>query len=169
MDIWRKVLDKRPDARLAMIGDGPLDQDLRAMIKTHGMECNVEVLGFLDGEQKFEVFRQSRLVVHPATYDSGGMAAAEAMAWGLPGVSFDLEALKTYYPKGMIKTSPGDNRQFAENILSLLGDPDLYKKTAAEAHQLIVDDWDWRKRADLIFRQVFSEGGAGRVHEENGI
>ena len=43
------------------------------------------------------------MVVHPAIFDSGGMAAAEAMAWGLPGVSFDLPALKTYYPQGMIK------------------------------------------------------------------
>ena len=31
------------------------------------------------------------------------MAAAEAMAWGLPGVSFDLESLKTYYQKVWLK------------------------------------------------------------------
>jgi len=35
------------------------------------------------------------------------MAAMEAMAWSLPGVCFDLEALKTYYPKGMVKVPLG--------------------------------------------------------------
>jgi len=31
------------------------------------------------------------------------MAACDAMAWGLHGVSFDLEAFKTYYLKELYK------------------------------------------------------------------
>jgi glycosyltransferase involved in cell wall biosynthesis len=50
------------------------------------------------------------------------MAAWEAMACGLPGVSFDLPALRTYYPKGMLKTPCYDLKAFAENILKLLND-----------------------------------------------
>ena len=78
------------------------------------------------------------------------MAAAEAMAWGLPGVSFDLKALKTYYPKGMIKTRPGDIRQFADNILRLLDNARLYKNMSEDARSLIIETWDWNKRARFI-------------------
>jgi len=56
------------------------------------------------------------------------MSAAEAMAWGLPGVSFDLEALKTYYPKGMIKTPCFNHDKFAANIINLLSNQSLYQK-----------------------------------------
>ena len=111
-------------------------------------------MGFLDGPKKFEVFKQCRIVVHPATFDSGGMAASEAMAWGLPGVSFDLEALKTYYPKGMIKTSCFDTGEFAENILSLLSNPSQYKAMSLEALQLAHEEWEWNDRAKEIFTKI---------------
>lgn len=85
--------------------------------------------------------------MHPAIYDSGGMAACEAMACGLPGVSFDLPALKTYYPKGMIKTPCYDLKAFAENILKLLADEKLYKRTAKDALEW-AKEWDWDKKAE---------------------
>lgn len=155
MDIWRSVCQKKPNAKLAMIGIGPLENDIKEKIKRYGLENNIELLGFKDGQEKYEVFKQSKIMVHPATYDSGGMAAAEGMAWALPGVSFDLEALKTYYPKGMVKTEAGNIEQFSENILKLLSDKDYYEKISQDAHNLIVEVWNWDKRAELIYHKVF--------------
>jgi glycosyltransferase involved in cell wall biosynthesis len=154
LDIWRRVCDRRPGAKLAMIGDGQLAEEVRAKIARLGLAGNVELLGFRDGEQKYEVFKQSRVMAHPATFDSGGMAAAEGMAWGLPGVSFELEALKTYYPRGMVKVPCFDEQVFAETVLRLLDDEAFYREQAAEAHALIVEVWDWRKRAESIFRSL---------------
>ena len=113
------------------------------------------MLGFLDGGPKYDVFKKSRLMVHPAIYDSGGMAAAEGMAWGLPGVSFDLEALQTYYPKGMLKTEPGDLDGFATNVLRLITDGECFRKTSLDALALVREHWDWRARTDDIYREVF--------------
>ena len=126
------------------------------MIKKLGLLKNIYLIGFLDGPKKFEVFKQSRVVVHPATFDSGGMAAAEAMAWGLPGVSFDLKALKTYYPKGMLKTSCFDTDEFAENILNLLLSPSQYKTLSLEALQLAHEEWEWDHRAKEIYDQIIA-------------
>jgi glycosyltransferase involved in cell wall biosynthesis len=154
IDIWKLVCEKNPERKLLMIGDGELESEVKDKIKNLGLENNIELVGFADGEKKFEYFRQSKIMVHPATYDSGGMAAAEGMAWGLPGVSFDLEALKTYYPKGMIKTKMGSNEEFAKNILELINDKNLYEATAKNAHNLIVDVWDWKKRAKVILNNI---------------
>lgn len=155
VDIWRRVVEHRPGARLAMIGEGPLQSEIEARITAAGLRSQIDILGFLDGGAKYEIFKQSRIMVHPATYDSGGMAAAEGMAWRLPGVGFDLEALRTYYPKGMLKAAPGDLAQFAELILSLLNDNVKYSEQADAARAYIVEVWDWGKRADRVFRQVF--------------
>jgi glycosyltransferase involved in cell wall biosynthesis len=84
------------------------------------------------------------------------MASAEAMAWGIPAVSFDLEALKTYYPHGMIKIPFGELDTFAEGILELLSNEELYKQTARKARDLVMTQWDWDKRAELILKQVSS-------------
>jgi glycosyltransferase involved in cell wall biosynthesis len=154
IDIWQLVCQKRKNAKLAMIGNGPLEDQVKEAIKTKGLETDVDLLGFRDGVQKYEVFKNSRIVVHPATYDSGGMAAAEAMAWGLPGVSFDLEALKTYYPHGMIKVPQGDIQGFADEIIQLLSSEDHYLKIAGEAKNLIREEWDWKKRMVFIYSRV---------------
>lgn len=155
MDIWKLVCQSKPSAKLAMIGLGPLENDIGNKIKKYGLEHNIDLLGFKDGMEKYEIFKQSKIMVHPATYDSGGMAAAEGMAWGLPGVSFDLEALKTYYPKGMVKTEQENIEQFSKNILKLLNDKDYYDKMSSDAHALIAETWNWDKRADIIYHKVF--------------
>jgi glycosyltransferase involved in cell wall biosynthesis len=82
------------------------------------------------------------------------MAAAEAMAWGLPGVGFDLEALKTYYPEGMLKTQCFDLNEFARNILLLLSNRNTYETLSQEATRLIREQWDWEKRAEEIFKCI---------------
>jgi glycosyltransferase involved in cell wall biosynthesis len=154
IDIWANVCKAKPDARLAMIGNGPLEKEVRKKINEQNLEEQIDMLGFKDGNEKFEIFKMSKLMVHPAIYDSGGMAAAEGMAWGLPGVSFDLEALRTYYPKGMLKVPPRDITGFANSILELLRDENLYTNTANDARNLIIEKWDWEKRADEIMNNL---------------
>jgi glycosyltransferase involved in cell wall biosynthesis len=155
--IWQIVCSCIPKAHLVIIGSGPLENEIRNLITEYGLLKNIDLMGFLDGPKKFEVFKQSRIVVHPATFDSGGMAAAEAMSWGLPGVSFDLEALKTYYPKGMLKTSCFDIDEFANNILSLLSNHYQYKAMSLEALKLVHEEWEWNDRAKEIFTKIMVE------------
>jgi glycosyltransferase involved in cell wall biosynthesis len=151
VDIWKKVVAARPGSQLAMIGNGPLENDVQKKIRELGLADNIELFGFLDGEVKFDIFKNTRLILHPATFDSGGMAAAEAMAWGLPGVSFDLQALKTYYPKGMVKVPLNDIETFATEIIRLLDNKEYYEKVRADARDLIVQEWDWEKRAQQAY------------------
>jgi glycosyltransferase involved in cell wall biosynthesis len=149
IDIWNFVVQRKKSAVLAIIGVGDLEGEVRAKIKKYGLSDNITMFGFKDGVEKLKIFKDSRVVVHPAIYDSGGMAACEAMACGLPGVSFDLPALKTYYPKGMLKTPCYDLSMFAENIMKLLNDEKLYEKTAKDALDW-AKKWDWDRRAEEL-------------------
>jgi len=153
IDIWKAVCAKKNNAKLAMIGVGELENAVMNKIKRYDLEQNIVLFGFKDGIEKIKIFRDSRVVVHPAIYDSGGMAACEAMACGLPGVSFDLPALKTYYPKGMLKTPCFDLEAFALNILKLLKDESFYKKTATDALDW-AKEWDWDKRAIVLLDAI---------------
>ena len=123
-----------------------LEEEFEEKISKYGLENNIAFFGFKDGVEKLKIFKDSKVVVHPAIYDSGGMAACEAMACGLPGVSFDLPALKTYYPKGMLKTPCYDLKRLRRNILKLLNDEKLYERTAKDALEW-AKEWDWDKRA----------------------
>ncbi len=155
IDIWREVVAKKSNAKLAIIGNGGLEHELKEKIAEFNLGKNIDMLGFKDGKEKYAIFKGSKMILHPAIYDSGGMAAAEGMAWGLPGISFDLEALKTYYPQGMIKTKCFDKQEFADNILKLLSNASFYEHVSEEARELIFEVWDWNKRADGIYDRIF--------------
>lgn len=156
IDIWNIVTQKLPQAKLAIIGNGPLESQVIKKIKRFKLANNIKLFGFLDGTPKNKVIQQSKIVVHPAVFDSGGMAAAEAMVFGLPGVSFDLESLKTYYPIGMIKTPCFNLKKFADNIINLLTRPNLYKRNSIRASELIYNHWLWPKKSTNIFFQTFN-------------
>ncbi len=155
IDIWKIVVDKIPTAKLAMIGDGPLMEEVRTKIKDLNLEKNIHLLGYVfDGPLKYKIFSQSKLVVHPSFYDSGGMAAAEAMAFGLPCVGFDLKSYESYYPKGMIKVKVGDLNKFAEVILELLEDESKRDKIGKEAQEMINKSWNWDHRVSKLTQVI---------------
>jgi glycosyltransferase involved in cell wall biosynthesis len=149
IDIWKHVCERKKNAKLAMIGVGELENEIKAKIKKYGLENNIVLFGFKDGIEKLKIFKECRIVVHPAVYDSGGMAPCEAMACGLPGVSFDLPALRTYYPRGMLKVPYLDLRMFSETILQLLDDKNLYEKMSREALEF-ARGWDWDVVAEKL-------------------
>ncbi|MDD5431399.1 MAG: glycosyltransferase family 4 protein [Candidatus Omnitrophica bacterium] len=156
IDIWRMVVDKKPNASLLIIGYGELLEKLKEKINLNSLSENVIVKGFTDGEEKVRILNKCSIVVHPALYDSGGMAACEAMACGLPAVSFDLPALKTYYPKGMLKTKCFSLEEFSQNILRLLEDRQLYAKLKIDALNW-AKEWDWDKKAEFILEKIINE------------
>ena len=147
IDIWKIVTKTIPSAKLALIGDGPLMKDVKIRIEQLDLQRNVELFGYVfDGSKKYQIFSRSKIVVHPAFYDSGGMAAAEAMAFGLPAVGFKLESYKSYYPKGMIKVKIGDMQEFASKIIELISDNKSREIFGLEAQKMILENWSWDKR-----------------------
>jgi glycosyltransferase involved in cell wall biosynthesis len=155
IDIWNNV-NKQKKLKLVLIGDGELKHEIENKVVKLSLQNQIDILGFLDGKDKYEIFKQSKLMVHPAIYDSGGMAMAEGMAFGLPGISFDLEALKSYYPRGVIKIPCFDIEAFANAIISLLENEKRYKELSKEAYEY-AKTWDWRERANYIYKQVFEK------------
>lgn len=155
IDIWKLVVTQMPLARLAMIGDGPLMPQVKEQITKLGLKKNVDLLGYLfDGDRKYKVFASSQIVVHPAFFDSGGMASAEAMAFGIPAVGFNLPAYDSYYPRGMVKVPVGDLNAFAAAIVDLLDHPQRRNILGKRAGKFIYQSYSWDYRAQEILQQI---------------
>lgn len=155
IDIWELVTQNDRSARLAMIGDGPLMPKVRKRIRELGLERNIDLFGYLhDGDKKYSIFSNSMIVVHPAFYDSGGMASGEVMVFGLPCVGFNLESYSYYYPKGMLKVPIGDYNAFSETILKLANDKEKYQKISQAAKEEIRKEWSWDYRAKQLLDAI---------------
>lgn len=153
IEIWKHVCKKKHDARLAIVGEGSLMDELVFRIEKDGLSKNIIFHGFLDGRQKFEVIKSSSVFVFPSTYESFGMAALEAMACGVPVVAYSLEIFQEIYPKGMIKVPFGDIDSFADTVLELLYDDKKKNKIGLDAYELSME-YTWEKTANEIMAKI---------------
>ena len=150
IEIWKKVINYKPNAKLAIIGNGTEEKKIRDLIFKYKMDRNVELKGYLFGENKNKVLLSSKIMVHPAIYDTGGMAVCQGMSYAIPAVSFDLEGLKYTYPKGMIKINCFNTDEFANKIIHLLNNKEEYEKYSKEALDL-ANSWGWENRGEEFY------------------
>lgn len=151
--IWNLVKQKKNNAKLAVVGIGPLKNKIIRYIRKKSLEKNIDMLGFISGEPKYKIFKSSRIFLHTPILDTGGMAAAEGMAAGLPVVGFDLPGYKYSYPRGMLKAPVGDLESFAKLALDLLNDEILYSKIRKEALDFS-KEWAWEKKAEMVLEKI---------------
>jgi glycosyltransferase involved in cell wall biosynthesis len=155
IEIWDEVCKVRKDARLAIVGWGPKEMVsfLRKRLESKSLKDRVDLLGFLDGVDKYRVMKASKLFVFPSNYESWGIVACEAMACGLPVVSYDLELFREIFPRGMKRVPLGNVKSFADMILKLLNDVDLYQQVKKDAFK-IAARYDWERVVDSIWYDV---------------
>jgi glycosyltransferase involved in cell wall biosynthesis len=151
VSIWKLVCQQKKTAQLALIGTGEKETVawLKQQFKKKNLSKNVSFFGFLDGIEKYKILKSSKVYLCSNLYDSGGMATIEAMACGLPVVSFDIPQIRSLIPKGTLRVPFRDTEVFAREILRVLEDNKLSAKISKEGLSL-AKDWDWGKRAERI-------------------
>lgn len=79
------------NARLIMLGDGPLVRDCKELAHRRGVAKHVRFLGSVD--TPWELLPQADVFVLPSEHESFGLAALEAMSCGVPVVASDAGGL----------------------------------------------------------------------------
>jgi len=104
-----------PDIQAAIIGEGDEYSNLEQMIRKHGLETNIRLLGKLPRSKVIEYMYQSKLLLHPSSYESQGYVFLEALYCGLTVVTFDVG-----YAKESEKMIICNNKQEMVNHLRLI-------------------------------------------------
>ena len=81
---WAKVAASLPDWRLALVGDGPLADELKEQASKLGVEDSVDWVGHVS--DPFPLLRGAKFFVMTSRFEGTPNALLEAMACGLPAV-----------------------------------------------------------------------------------
>lgn len=92
LQILIKAVADLPEAHCWVAGDGNLRQELEIAIQRHGLSERVTLLGAVDEEQKWRLYKACDLVVLPSTEktEAFGMVLLEAAHFGKPVVVTDV-------------------------------------------------------------------------------
>ncbi len=157
--VWRRVLRRCPGARLGVIGNGDpsYERALRRTARRLGIDASIDWLGYVDGIDKYRLYRASAVFVHSTVYDNNGMVAAEALCSGLPVVRYDLPALRRVYERGCLCAPPGNRRALAAALAGLIADEKARESVAPgpALREALRTQWSWERRARRFERFLF--------------
>lgn len=84
LEAFRLVIDEGLDLQLLMVGDGPLDAELRQQATTRSLEERVTFAGKQQGSDLYAHYGLGDALILPSTYEPFGATVVEALALGMP-------------------------------------------------------------------------------------
>ncbi|MEB3348188.1 glycosyltransferase family 4 protein [Aquimarina gracilis] len=135
---WKNVSEKHPDWKLEIYGKMDPDQELFAMASDLNIEDSVSFFPPTKTIQK--QYEEAAIYVMSSRYEGFGMVLIEAMAYGVPCVSFDCpfgpSDIITHGKDGYLVEN-GDVIALAQSINSLIENDSLRKDMGLQARKSI--------------------------------
>jgi len=128
--------------RLKIVGDGPIMDEVRAVVEREGLE-HVEVLGRRPREEVYKFMQEARFLVFPSEwYEGFPMTIAEAFACGLPVVTSRLGAMAEIVEDGRtgLLFEPGNPEDLAAKVQWAWSHPkEMAKYTAERNYEMLME------------------------------
>ena len=149
--------------RLVLVGDGPREEELRATARSLGVANRVHFVGAVDERTKFELLSVSDIYVSTSEHEGFGLVFLEAMASGLPIVSFDRGGQRDFLRDGSsgYLVPLGDEDAFIERCRRLIRDPAL-RRTMGRTNRERVNEFyidRCARRYEELFESLFRAHG----------
>jgi phosphatidyl-myo-inositol alpha-mannosyltransferase len=160
-----------PDARLVVVGAGPLLEDYRRLVEYNGLR-NVEFAGFVSSEDLPRYYQSCDIFCAPSTgQESFGIVLLEAMAAGKPLVATDIGGYSHVVQHGQegFLVPPKDEQALALSLVRLLSDAEL-RARMGEAGRTRAAQFSWDRVADRLlgfYESVIATKPLERTHKRS--
>ena len=166
---WVEVVREIPDARLTLIGDGPLRTNLEEQARRGKIDGSVEFAGLQVDTRPY--LRRAGVFVLSSKQESMPLALLEAMAGGLACVAPRVGGIPVILHEGTAGrlVPPREPQALAEALRTLLQDPEQQRELGSRAREKVARDYSLDKQIDRIeaaYRKaLFHRGGADALAE----
>lgn len=139
IEVLDNVIEKCPYLKVAIIGTGELENDIKELINQKGLETNIHMLGFM--RNPYGILKNSKIMIMTSRWEGTPMCGLEAMALGIPVISTPTDGLKELVLDNITGYLSDDNEQLAEDIIKVINNEELRirmsEETVKRAHKLM--------------------------------
>lgn len=156
IDATPSVLSRHPRAQIAILGDGPGLEELRARASARKAAHAIHFLGF--HQEPLSALRGAQVFVHPSLAEAFPYAILEAMAAGVPIVASDVGGIGEAVLDGQSATlvAPGRSEDLARALVAALDDPARQAEIARAARARFERYFTFETMLDRLI-SVYSE------------
>ncbi len=150
------VLTEHENARLKIVGSGPLESKLKSLIYELDLGDQVEIVKNVSDENLLMMYNSADLFVLPSIVDSQGnteglgVVLLEAMACGVPVIGSDVGGISDIILDGEtgLILPEKDVLKLFKVIINLIESVDLRKKIGINGHLMVKEKFSWNKLAE---------------------
>lgn len=159
---FKLVADRVPDARLTMVGNGPLYEEAKGLINELGLADKISLTGVLKSDQIRDLMQHTLCFVqHSVTAASGDMEGTpvtilEAGSSGLPIVSTLHAGIKEAVVNGVTGylVQEHDIEKMAEKMIFLAASPDLAVQFGNAGREHIIKNYDIKHSINILNKAI---------------
>jgi glycosyltransferase involved in cell wall biosynthesis len=139
-----------PDARLAIVGQGPEQATVEAAIVDAGLQHAVQLVGYVEEGTLVDWYRRAWVVASASVREGYGLTLTEAAACGTPVVATRIPGHIDAVDEGMSGLLADDEAGLADALARVLLDGELRERLSrgALAHAA---PFRWERAAQVIF------------------
>lgn len=151
LQAFKLVLNKVPDAKLIIIGDGPEMANLCDLIKKLELQNKVDLKGTLVGKELYTKYQECDVFVMPSKKIEGdvegfGIVFLEAGFFRKPSVGTQSGGIPEAVLDGQtgILVSEGNVKALADALVLLLNDRTLAQRYGRNARKRVITNFTWK-------------------------
>ena len=150
LDALPTILERHPDVRLIVAGQGGQGPQFDADIVERGLSPNVVRAGWLSEDELKALIAAADVALVPSLYEPFGLVALEAMALGTPVVVARTGGLADIVEEGRtgLSFTPGEPGDLAAAVIETLSDQQAARLRADLARAELPKRFDWRHIAE---------------------
>jgi glycosyltransferase involved in cell wall biosynthesis len=152
---FRAIKGALPEARLWLIGQGPLETELRGELPP-----GAELLGRLPRRELYERMARAHCLLLPSVREGWGLVVVEANAVGTPAVGYDVPGIRDSIRDGEtgVLVPAGDFDALGHAAAALVSEPERYERFRRAATEW-GKGFSWDATADALL--VIAHGASG--------